>query len=95
MFALFTLLHVIAAGVPRRKTRGPVTGKALMKAVSASGRVVIETGESGSVKLGQKTRMYSGQVGSIIRDRVPVLWRDWSLVPQCVKDNVNNAMSVS
>ena len=95
MFTLFTLPHMIAVGGNKKKTRGPVTGMALAKAVSATGAVVIETGEGGSVRLGSKTRMYSGQVGSIIRDRVPVLWRDWSSVPQGVKDMVNNAMSVS
>ena len=38
---------------------------------------------------------YSGGVGAVIRDRVPMLWPDWSEVPQTVKNRVNNAMSVS
>ena len=38
---------------------------------------------------------YSGGVGTVIRDRVPMLWPDWSEVPQVVKNRVNNAMSVT
>jgi len=80
---------------PTRKKRGPVTGKALEKTVSTSGRIVIDTDEGGNVVSGGKTRMYSGRVGALIRDRVPMLWSDWGEVPQEVKDMVHNAMSVS
>ena len=38
---------------------------------------------------------YNGGVGAVIRDKVPMLWADWSEVPQEVKNRVNNAMSVS
>lgn len=38
---------------------------------------------------------YNGAVGAVIRDKVPMLWPDWSDVPRAVKNRVNNAMSVS
>ena len=38
---------------------------------------------------------YNGGVGAVIRDKVPILWPDWSEVPQIVKNRVNNAMSVN
>ena len=38
---------------------------------------------------------YNGGVGFVIRDKVPMLWPDWSELPQTVKNRVNNAMSVS
>jgi len=80
---------------PTRKKRGPVTRKALEKTVSTSGRIVIDTDGDGNIVSGGKTRMYSGRVGALIRDRVPMLWSDWGEVPQEVKDMVHNAMSVS
>ena len=76
---------------PTRKKRGPVTGKTLEKTVSTSGMIVIDTDGDGNVVLGGKTRMYSGRVGALIRDRVSMLWSDWGEVPQEVKDIVHNA----
>ena len=78
-----------------KKKRGPVTGKALKKMVSTMGRIPIDTDGDGHAVSGGKSRMYSGRVGSLIRDRVPMLWSDWGEVPQEVKDMVHNAMSVS
>ena len=66
---------------PTRKKRGPIIGKALEKTVSTSGRIVINTDGDGNVVSGGKTRMYSGRVGALIRDRVPMLWSDWGEVP--------------
>ena len=80
---------------PIRKKRDPVTRKTLEKTVSTSGRIVIDTdGDENVVSCG-KTRMYSGRVGALIRDRVPMLWSDWGEVPHEVKDMVHNAMSVN
>ena len=61
---------------PAKKKRGPVTGKALEKIVSTSGRIVIGTDGDGDVVSGGKSRTYSGRVGALIRDRVPMLWSD-------------------
>ena len=89
--------HVIGTvgAKPTKKKRGPVTGKALEKIVGTLGRIVIGTDGDGDVVSGGKSRMYSGRVGALIRDRVPMLWSDWGEVPQEVKDMVHNAMSVS
>ncbi len=89
--------HVIGTvgAKPAKKKRGPVTGKALEKIVGTSGRIVIGTDGDGDVVSGGKSRTYSGRVGALIRDRVPMLWSDWGEVPQEVKDMVHNAMSVS
>ena len=59
------------------------------------GRIPIDTDGDGHAVSGRKSRMYSGRVGALIRDRVPMLWSDWGEVPQEVKDMVHNAMSVS
>ena len=63
--------------------------------VSTMGRIPIDTDGDGHAVSGGKSRMYSGRVGALIRDRVPMLWSDWGEVPQEVKDMVHNAMSVS
>ena len=59
-----------------KKKRGPVTGKALEKIVGTVGRIVINTDGDGHIVLGGKSRTYSGRVGALIRDRVPMLWSD-------------------
>ena len=89
--------HVIGTvrAKPTKKKRDPVTWKALEKIVGTVGRIVINTDGDGHIVSGGKSRTYSGRVGALIRDRVPMLWSDWGEVPQEVKDMVHNAMSVS
>ena len=41
------------------------------------------------------TGKYASRVGGLIRDKVPMLWPEWSDVPDDVKNQVWNAMSVS
>ncbi|KAL6534918.1 hypothetical protein OROGR_013593 [Orobanche gracilis] len=37
---------------------------------------------------------YRRYIGVLIRDRVPMLWAEWKDVSMCVKESLNNAMSV-
>lgn len=87
-------MHVDAAGPSTKKrTRGPNTGKALTLEVERSGRLRLLKPD-GSLDL-QAEGKYSSRVGGLIRDKVPMLWPEWSDVPLDVKDQVWNAMSVS
>ena len=61
---------------PTKKKRGLVTGKALEKTMSTSGRIVIDTDGDDHIVSDGKSRTYSGRVGALIKDRVPMLWSD-------------------
>ncbi len=76
-----------------KNTRGVVNYDALRKHVRSSGRIVIDEPDGQTVHP-DHGRTYSGFVGGLIRDKVPMLWLRWSLVPTEVKDEVNNAASV-
>ena len=78
----------------KKRTRGPNSGKGLTALVESSGKTVSLVKPNGDVdpKAGG---MYSTRVGGLIRDKVPMLWPEWSDVPQHVKNQVWNAMSVS
>ena len=83
---LTNCLYVIGTD---KNTRGVVNYDALKKGVTTSGKIVInETVHP------DNGRTYSGFVGGLIRDKVPMLWSRWSQVPREVKDEVNNAASV-
>ena len=77
----------------KKRTRGPNTGKLLNDEVKNRGRLSLlrPDGRVDSEAGGK----YSSRVGGVIRDKVPMLWPEWSEVPQTVKDRVNNAMTVS
>ncbi|KAL6179230.1 hypothetical protein ACLB2K_050746 [Fragaria x ananassa] len=86
------IINLVYHVIGTKKKRGPVTGKALEKIVGTVGRIVINTDGDSHIVSGGKSRTYSGLVGALIRDRVPMLWSDWGEVPQEVKDMVHNAM---
>ena len=77
----------------KKRTRGPNSGKALTAEVERRGRLRLVKPDGGldSYAAGR----YSTRVGGLIRDKVPMLWPEWSEVPQEVKNRVNNAMTVS
>ena len=78
----------------KKKTRGPNTGKLLQAEVERRGRLSLVRPD-GRVDSDAGGGKYSSRVGGVIRDKVPMLWAEWSEVPQEVKNRVNNAMSVS
>ena len=77
----------------KKRTRGPNSGKALTALVERSGRLRLVKPDGGVDS--DAAGKYATRVGGLIRDKVPMLWPEWSDVPQEVKNQVNNAMSVS
>ena len=75
------------------KTRGPNTGKLLSLEVERRGRLRVLTPD-GRIDLDAEAK-WSSRAGGMIRDKVPMLWAEWSDVPLDVKVQVWNAMSVS
>lgn len=75
-----------------KNTRGVVNYDALRRRVQLSGRIVIDE-PIGRTVHPDNGRTYSGFIGGLIRDKVPMLWLRWSHVPNEVKDEVNNAAS--
>ena len=86
---------MVGTGEPstKKRTRGPTSGKALNALVRAHGRLRLVKPDGGVDS--EAAGKYSTHVGGLIRDKVPMVWPDWSEVPQAVKNRVNNAMSVS
>ena len=80
-------------GAEVRNTRGVVNYDALKRHVQLSGKIVTHEGD-GRTLIPDNGRTYSGYIGGLIRDKVPMLWSRWSQVPREVKDEVNNAASV-
>ena len=78
---------------PSKRTRGPNSGKALTDEVRRRGRLSLMRPDGGVDS--DAASKYSTRVGGVIRDKVPMVWPEWSDVPQQVKNQVNNAMSVS
>ncbi|KAL6529047.1 hypothetical protein OROHE_014791 [Orobanche hederae] len=80
----------------KKKTRVPSKGLTLDAYVSKNGRHKIPVDEKyrRSILASNACSTYCHNVGFVIRDRVPVLWAEWKDVPKCVKDALNNAMSV-
>ncbi|KAL6494395.1 hypothetical protein OROGR_031195 [Orobanche gracilis] len=80
----------------KKKTRGPSKGLALDTYVSKNGRhkIVVDEKYRRPLLASEACTAYSRNIGFLIRDRVPVLWAEWKDVPRCVKDALNNAMTV-
>ncbi|KAL6545826.1 hypothetical protein OROGR_009700 [Orobanche gracilis] len=80
----------------KKKTRGPSKGLALDTYVSKNGRhkIVVDEKYRRPLLASEACMAYSRNIGVLICDRVPVLWAEWKDVPRCVKDALNNAMTV-
>ncbi|KAL6572615.1 hypothetical protein OROMI_013573 [Orobanche minor] len=80
----------------KKKTRGPSKGLALDAYVLKNGRhqITVDEKYQRPILASDSCTAYCCNVGFVIRDRVPVLWAEWKDVPQCVKEALNNAMSV-
>ena len=77
-----------------KKTRGPNTGKLLSLEVERRKSRFRLLTPDGVLDLDAEGK-YSSRVGGLIRDKVPMLWAEWSDVPDEVKDQLFNGMSVS
>ena len=76
-----------------KNTRGVVNYDALRRRVQTSGRIVINDPDGQNVHP-DNSRTYSGFIGGLIRDKVPMLWIRWSHVADEVKTELNNAAAV-
>ena len=73
---------------PPAKTRGPNTGKLLSQEIQRRGgrRYRLLTPD-GRIDIDAEAK-WSSRVGGLIRDKVPMLWAEWSDVPDEVKDQL-------
>ncbi|KAL6505429.1 hypothetical protein OROHE_022808 [Orobanche hederae] len=79
----------------KQKTCGTLKGLTVDIFVRNNGRHEISLDRNQRPKMGYTAvAAYTQNIGFVIRDRVPMLWPEWKDVPQCVKDALNNAMSV-
>ncbi|KAL6500777.1 hypothetical protein OROGR_027285 [Orobanche gracilis] len=79
----------------KKKTRGPSKCYALDRHVADNGRHTIPVNKYGAPVLSSDGAVaYRRYIGVLIRDRGPMLWVEWKDVPMCVKESLNNAMSV-